>query len=249
MHIPVFYAPPECRSHDIIDLPQEEGRHATQVLRLVTGSPVMIVDGLGLAVRAEICTSNRARTIQARVFNEIRNFGEPRVGLTLAAGLSTGYKFDTVIEKGTELGVKRFVPLLTQSSKMNLDDPKRIASRLRRWEKVALAAMKQSRRSYRPDISLPIGLRDFLNETDSEFVNLIFHPGNRSTPFDRLKQEDFSRRVTVLVGPESGFAQEEVGAASEAGYQVISLGGRILRTETAGPVVCALIMNLLGELS
>jgi 16S rRNA (uracil1498-N3)-methyltransferase len=245
----LFYAPTENYLNDKIILPDSESHHARKVLRLSKGELVIVIDGLGKACRGEIITGQYSKKTEIAIHHEIRNFGEPNIRLTLAAGLSTNYKFDTVVEKGTELGVKRFVPLLTEKSKVKMDDGKRIKSRITRLEKVALAATKQCRRSYRPDISAPVNFKAFMKETDPEGLNLIFHPGNEGTLFQNLEIINDYKRACLLVGSESGFSNTEVLMAHEAGFQQISIGSRILRTETAGPVVCALLMNAFGELS
>ncbi len=249
MQTHLFYAPPENHNIDKITLPDTESHHARKVLRLDKGEPVIVIDGLGNAYRGEIATGKYSKKTEIAIHNKIRNYGEPNIRLTLAAGLSTRYKFDTVVEKGTELGVKRFVPLLTEKSKVKMDNDKRKKSRISRLEKVALAATKQCRRSYRPDIAAPLNFKEFMKEIDPESLNLIFHPGENGTLFSNLEYDKEYRRACLLVGSESGFSNTEILLAKEAGFQQVALGERILRTETAGPVVCALLMNALGELS
>lgn len=247
MSIPIFYAPPDNRSGDKIALPSAEAHHAVAVMRLREGARVIVVDGCGMAARGEIVLATKSR-VEIVSHADIRNFGEPSVRLTLAAGLSVGEKFDTVVEKGTELGVRRFVPIISEKSKVKLVDPAKAAARRTRLEKVALAAMKQCRRSYRPDIATPLTLRLFLDETDCEDLNLAFLPAEKAQSLDLLKAHAGVSRVNLLVGPESGFSEEETDYILKAGFLPISLGPRILRTETAGPVVTALVMDRLGEL-
>jgi 16S rRNA (uracil1498-N3)-methyltransferase len=248
MEAPVFYAPPDCFRDEIVELPADESHHALRVMRLQTAEPVIVVDGLGTAYRGNIARAGRQGKVTVRLHSEIRNFGEPAVILTLAAGLSTGSKFDRVVERGTELGVKRFIPLLTGKSKVKLEDKSRARAKRTRLEKVALAAVKQCRRSYRPEISLPMHLEELLGDTDNESLNLIFHPHRRAGSLAEVLTDAKAKRVTVLVGPESGFSDGEFDAALKAGYVAVSLGSRILRTENAGPVAVALVMSYLGEL-
>jgi 16S rRNA (uracil1498-N3)-methyltransferase len=248
MEPPIFYAPPEKFTDDTVELPREEAHHALNVLRLKPASIVMIVDGLGNACKGEILAGSKD-TVRVRVHSRRRDFGEPAVRLTLAAGLSTSSKFDETVAKGTELGVKRFVPIITEKSKVKIDDPARARGKVTRLEKVALAAMKQCRRSYRPEISVPQKLPEFLREIDAESLNLIFALSKHSIPFDQIKIDHGVKRVCLLVGPEAGFSEEEIAQAVSAGFVQVSLGSRILRTETAGPVTCALVMLQLGELS
>jgi len=178
-----------------------------------------------------------------------RNFGEPVVRLTLAAGLSVGSKQDTILQKATELGIKRFVPVLSERSRVKLQDPKRTLSRIKRLEKVALAAVKQCRRSYRPEIAEPVSFESFISTTDPATANLIFHQSDSATPLSAMLPDENVSRVTILVGPEAGFSEDEIAAAAAAGYRLVSLGRRVLRSENAAPVACALVMAQLGELS
>jgi 16S rRNA (uracil1498-N3)-methyltransferase len=243
---PVFYAEPDSCNGDIIKLSTAESHHAKSVLRLGRGQILMVVDGAGNAYRGEITGSSSGKTVDVAVHTRIRNWGEPMVKLTLAAGLSTGSKFDSIVQKGTELGVVRFAGLVCEKSKVKLEDSKRIKSRKTRLEKVTLAAMKQCRRSYRPEVAIPVDFEEFIKETDSDSLNVMFDPDGQQ--LSKLVFETDVRRVIALVGPESGFSAEEVDLATAAGFQVISLGPRVLRTETAGPVACALLMNLCGDL-
>ncbi len=246
--LPIFYCPPRRLHDDIVELPADESHHAVSVMRLSQGDRLIVVDGVGTAYRGEVAKIVGNKKVAVRLYLEIRNFGEPMVALTLVAGLSVGSKFDTVVQEGTELGVKRFVPVIAARSKVRLDDSKKVAARTRRLERVALSAIKQCRRSYRPEIALPITFAQYMKEVDAESLRLIFHPGGSPVSSVELPEITGLRRVTALVGPESGFTQDEVDLAVKAGFVPVSLGARILRTETAGPVVCALLMNMLGEL-
>jgi len=248
MELPIFYCPPERRRDDTIELPVDESHHAVSVMRLSQGDRVIVIDGVGTAYRGEIARIIGRKKVQVRLHLEIRNFGEPAIVLTLAAGLSVGSKFDTVVQEGTELGVKRFVPIISERSKVKLDDPTKASAKMRRLERVALAAIKQCRRSYRPDISLPVSFAEYMKQVDGGDLKLIFQPGDRAPSLEQIPIDAQTKRITALVGPESGFTPDEVALSGKAGFISVSLGPRILRTETAGPVVCALVMNMLGEL-
>ena len=248
MQPPIFYASEPSILNDGLTLPKAEAHHAAKVLRLKKGALVIVVDGLGNAYRAAIDRVTRTGIVEVRIHSKARNFGEPNVVMTLASGLSAGHKFDSLIEKGTEIGVKRFVPLLTEKSKVRIEDPKRVRTKLNRYEKVAVAAMKQCRRSYRPEITSPVRFGDYLNELDESSLSLIFHPSSKGGRLEDVPLDSGQKRVNIIVGPESGFSEDEVDLALAKGARIVSLGSRILRTETAGPVVCALVMNWLGEL-
>lgn len=246
MQPPLFYVPPEHRDQELITLPGDEARHVTRVLRLKPGALIVVVDGLGNGWRAELASVTQ-RKVTARIHSEVREYGEPSVRLTLAAGLSTGYKFDSVVQRGTELGVSRFVPLLSEKSKVVIDEPKRARAKITRWTKVAVAAMKQCRRSLIPEISGQTKFEDFLSQIDEPDRGIIFNSGSGSVPLDSIELGSNLKRLTLLVGPESGFSDTEIAAAVEAGFLQVDLGRRVLRTETAGPTVVALVMARLGE--
>jgi len=247
MQPPVFYASPKSFEDDIVILGAQESKHASKVMRLKKGAIVVIIDGLSNGYRGEIIKIGKDKSVVIKLHAQIRNFGEPDHVVTLASGLSTGYKFDTIIEKGTELGIKRFVPLLTEKSKVRLDNIQKAQNRLARYNKVALSAAKQCRRSYIPDITLPIKFADFMNEIDEQSTNIIFHPGKLSIQYSKEIFNNSYKRVTLIVGPESGFSDTELELASEKKIIQIQLGKRILRTETAGPIITALTMNYLDE--
>jgi 16S rRNA (uracil1498-N3)-methyltransferase len=249
MQPPIFFAPPESIADNLIDLPAEEARHAVAVLRLKQGTLVIVIDGLGTAYRGEIVQLRpRLAEVQVKIHDTVRGFGEPAVRLTLAAGMSTASKFDTIVEKGTEVGVTRFVPLLTDKSKIRVDDEKKARNKTRRLERVAMAATKQCRRSYRPDIADARGLSQFLKESTDDTVKLCFHPDQSAIALEKIAIEELPKRVTVLIGPESGFSPEEIAMVKDAGFQLVHIGRRILRTETAGPLAAALVLYRLGEL-
>lgn len=247
MQPPLFFAPPEARTGDDIVLPPSEARHAVKVMRLRAGAIVVVIDGFGNAFRAEVAKASTAKVL-VRVHSQLRDYGEPTVHLTLASGLSVGLKYDSVVKRGTELGVKRFVPLLTQKSVVTLEDPRRARARVTRLERVALSAVKQCRRSCLPQIALPIGYNEFLKDHDPDDLGLIFHGGRKVSSLDDVPLGLQTKRVTLVVGPESGFTDDEIDRATAAGFMPVGLGSRILRSETAAPVAAALVMDRLGEL-
>ena len=248
MATPIFYINPNSINDNTAFLDKTESHHAHKVMRLKKGAVIIMVDGLGNGYRGEIMKIGRTNPTEIKIHTQIRNFGEPDVKLTLACGLSTGHKFDTTIEKGTELGVSRFVPLFTEKSKIKLEDPKRIKSKQNRHKKVALAAIKQCQRSYIPEVCLPVSFDEYLKEIDPESVNLIFHPSKTSRSIYDIEFNDEIKRINLLIGPESGFSDEEIDKASDKSVIPVTIGQRILRTETAGPVICGIIMHQLGQL-
>ena len=245
----VFYAPPDSINGDVILLSKNEAHHAKNVLRLKENSQVVVVDGLGTAYRGSLSGLSERKDAVVHVQNIVRNFGEPFVKLTLAAGFSEGYKFDNVVQQGTEVGVSSFIPVITEKSKIKIGNPAKAAARIKRLERVALSAMKQSRRSFCPTIATFIKFEDFLESIDKNSLNLLFHPESAENSFNRKAEISNIKRVNVLVGPESGFSDAEVDKAIASGFKTVTMGKRWMRTETAAPVACALVLCWFGELS
>lgn len=241
---PVFFVPPVGVAAGALTLPGDESHHARTVLRLQQGTPIVAVDGCGTAHFGTYYVDGKNASMQ--ISESCHEWGEAARAVTLAAGLSGGSKFDQIIQMGTEIGISRFVPLLTEKSR-TINQTKADRSRQDRWRRVAVAAMKQSRRSRLPEIDSPQTLEQYLNSLpshESNLTRLLFHPGG-----DLIDAQLFGQgrvgAMTVITGPESGFAQEEIELARLHRCHIVSLGDRILRAETAAPVVAALAIYAL----
>lgn len=243
----VFYAPPDNISEETVILTDEEAHHACIVMRLEAGESIMVVDGQGTGYQTTIEKIGKRR-VECRVTLRIPDFGEPCHHVTLAAGLSTGFKFDEVIQRGTELGVSRFIPMVSEKSKVRIDDEKRLRTKLERWNKVAVASMKQTNRSLLPAIDSITEFGAVLSQANHIATRLLFDPAHAEGNIQDLKIDSRENSVILIVGPEAGFSAEEAELAGGKGCHILSLGKRILRTENASPVAVALVMNLLGEL-
>lgn len=248
MNIPVFYTVPENIAPEMAILEGSEARHARDVMRLKKGEIIMIVDGKGNACRCQI-TALRKSKIDCNIISRIRNFGEPMHFVTLAAGLSTGFKFDEVIERGTELGISRFIPLITEKSRVKIDDENRQRTKLNRWRKVAVAAMKQTGRSFLPEVYPITKFENLGNVSDKSGPVIMFDPNSADKNIDNIKPAQNTSVCSIIVGPESGFTADEIRIAREEKWDIVTLGKRVLRTENASPVAAALVMHLLGDLS
>jgi 16S rRNA (uracil1498-N3)-methyltransferase len=249
MPIPVSYCPPDCFRGEKIVLPDDEARHIKSVLRLKSGEKLIAVDGKGAAFEGVLIDDERWGGTSLRIEQRFENWGEPTIQLTLAFGLSVGSKTDEIVEKGTELGVSRFVPLVTEKSKVKSDDDSKSLRKIERFNRVAIAAMKQCRRSMLPEISQPRDFDAFLKDFSDKksIVRLLFHPHTDSRVLDSTLVSGKGELV-IITGSESGFSDAEVASAVKSGCTLVSLGPRILRAENAAPIACALVMQLAGEL-
>jgi len=235
-----FLVPPGALDADEVRLPPEESHHAAVVLRLRRGERVVVFDGRGAEALVEL-TRVEPREVRARVVARSAALPRaPEVQVTLAQGIPRGGKMDDVIRMGTEVGVARFVPLLTRRSLVRPS-----AARLARWRRIAAEAAKQSRRPTVPEVTDPLPL-PALWAGEPAGPLLVPWEEERTGIGEVLPRLGPVRAVTVAVGPEGGFAPEEVAEARAHGAVTVSLGPTILRTETAGGVTVAMVLYEFG---
>jgi len=218
-----FHAPPGAISGDRVSIEGEEFAHLTHVMRHRPGDTIGIVDGAGMAYVATI-TSIHQRVAHCTIRSIHPGLHEPSRTVTLAVGvLKNPSRFDMVVEKASELGVRTIIPMLTGRT-----IPRH--AKISRWQTIALAAMKQSGRSVLPDISALMTFDEILDSAKGD--RLLLHE-QATVPFDAHVTAGENAECTVCVGPEGGFTEAEVAAALSRNWKVVSLGNRRLRSETA----------------
>ncbi len=240
----VFYATPEQITSGGIILEGEENRHLHASLRKRPGDIVAVVDGRGTCYTVELVRVERQRS-EARILGQKRMWGEPGLHLTVATAVPKGSRIEFAIEKGTELGVSRFVPLRTRRSVAGASPAK-----VDRWRRLALAAMKQARRSVLPEVTEEVPLLQALERFRSTPWKFVADANGNpvgQTWNVGVAQPDAASAV-VLIGPEGGLTHEEISTAVDAGFVPIALGPRRLRVETATVVAATLLMHAFGEL-
>lgn len=249
-----FYAPSGAFNSTLasVTLASDEARHLRDVLRLKPGDEVYVFDGEGKEFHCAVEESRRD-TAQLKVIAEVEPaHSESPLALTLAVALLKGEKFDLVVQKATELGVTRVVPVLTKLADIHLRDESDATKRVARWQRIALEAAKQSGRAVVPRILAPVSF-EFLIETfkrEPEMSCLMFSEREGQPLPEAMKQLPAKvSRLTALVGSEGGWTNEELDAARQAGWGIVTLGGRTLRAETAAIAVATLLEHLLGDLS
>jgi len=239
----VFYAPATDWLHDEIALTGEEHRHLARVLHHHLGERIVVVDGGGHAAEVEIISIQRERT-EVRIIKRMRRYGEPFTQITLAPAVPKGSRFDWIVEKATELGVAAISPILTERTEVEAR-----AGKVARWRRLALAAMKQCCRSVWPEIHEPVPFAEICRATSAHDLSLLAHEGGSGVLHSLSSEVEPMRRVLLLIGPEEGLTDQEVAEARAAGCQLMSLGPRRLRADTASLVALAKILSALGQLS
>ncbi len=229
-----FYASPDAIAGSRISISGDEFKHLTHVMRKQAGDAIVIVDGKGKAyasVIQEIATGSAICAVQ-EITERIH---EPRTTVTLAVALlKNPSRFDVLVEKTTELGVHRIVPLITERTIP-------AHGKQDRWQKIALGAMKQSQRCHLPEVLEPVSFASFLDTSGSGELRLIPHEGVSEPPLKSVPCTFPS--ISICIGPEGGFTASEVKMAAEAGFVAVSLGDRRLRTETAAIVAIATVLS------
>ena len=242
-----FHIRPEAIDRARLTFDPEEARHIARVLRLRAGDLVLAVDGAGreYTVRLERVTPLE---VVGTVLAAERRAAESRLQISLAQSVPKGDKMEAIVRAATELGVARLVPVISERTVVRLD-PARWRDRARRWQRCAREAAKQCGRAVIPPVDPPRPLAEFLGDAVVGELRLCFWEGEArglGAVLDAVPANVTD--VTVLIGPEGGLAAHEVESARQHGFSVVGLGPRILRTETAGPAVIAVLQSRLGDL-
>lgn len=225
-----------------VDLPPEAAHHALRVLRLADGDQAVLFDGRGGQWQARLQRAASAMRATLEAFDgEDR---QPPLTVTLVQGLPAADKMDWIVQKCTELGVAAIQPVTAKRSVVRLSG-ERMLRRGQHWQQVAVAACEQCGRNRIPAVAPLLDLPQYLGMAPAEnAVRLLLAPGAESS---LRGMEKPAGDVTLLVGPEGGFEESETLAALAAGFRPVSLGPRVLRTETAGPAMLAALMALWGD--
>jgi 16S rRNA (uracil1498-N3)-methyltransferase len=246
-----FFARPTAFAPDgsTVELASDEARHLRDVLRLGRGDEVFVFDGEGREFRCVVEDSRRDRATLG-VGNEVEPARpESSLRLTLAVALLKGEKFDTVVQKATELGVTRIVPVETKLADVRLRDEVDAARRVARFRRIALESCKQSGRARVPQIDAPLALNELVESSTSDEWRVMFAEREGSSLSEMIEALPARpHAVTALIGSEGGWTDEEIAEARGAGWSVVTLGGRTLRAETAAIAVTALLQHLFGDL-
>lgn len=232
---------------DRVRLSLEQSHQVHHVLRLKPGDAIVVLDGAGAEYDVTLTTVGSRETV-GQVTSQRQASSEPMVEITLFQSMLAREKFEWVLQKGTEVGVARFVPVLTERSLVRvrqIDEAKRT-----RWRRILAEAAEQSHRGRIPEIEEIVTWKDVvlrLGDFDRSLIAATSGPTHTLKEALKLREKP-AASVAVLIGPEGGFSDDEVRQACESGAVPISLGPRILRTETAAMVVPALVLYELGDL-
>jgi 16S rRNA (uracil1498-N3)-methyltransferase len=204
------------------------------VLRMKTGDRLELLDGSGKVYAAKIIKLEKSK-VDCEIISSRTADSEPKIKVTLAQGLPKGRKMDLIVEKCVELGIQQIIPMLTERTVAK-------EAKLPRWQKIAKEAAEQSQRAIIPGIRPLIKLDDVLKlKAQFDLALIPWELENKTSLKQALTSFPAVRSILLLIGPEGGFSAGEVAEAKKAGFVSVSLGKRILRTETAGFATLAAI--------
>lgn len=223
-----------------------DAKHISKVLRMQPGDKIQIVSDDGVTAIAEI-VSLQADNVVVRCLEKLAESHEPSVNITLAQGLAKGEKMDFIIQKAVEMGASSIVPVAMEHSVVRLEGAK-ADKKVERWQKIAEAAAKQSKRDIIPQVQPVQTMQQMLANNDLQHKIIAYECEDRLGLKTVLQSCDNLQELLLIIGPEGGISEFELELARKNGAVPVSLGKRILRAETAGVVALSAILYETGDL-
>jgi 16S rRNA (uracil1498-N3)-methyltransferase len=235
-----FYLPPESCKGDELFLTGSEAHHAMHVLRVRRGQSITVLDGVGHEFLCDVQQSDRDK-IQLCV-RERKTAAGPPCSITLLQALPKGKLFEAIVQKATELGAVRIVPLLSERVVVHVDK-KEAVRKAAKWQLVALEAIKQCGAAWLPRVEIPMTPKEFLARKESVELGLVgsLQPEAKH-PREYLRNRTQPKSAAIWIGPEGDFTPAELEAIKSTGAHPVTLGPLVLRTETAA-IYCLSIVN------
>lgn len=242
MRIPRIYTPQALSSNSKIELEPEASRHILKVLRMEAGRPLTLFNGDGNQYSGSISRINGKNAVVILQQEEsLPNI--PDIDIELAIGMSKGDRLELVIQKATELGASKITPLFTERCEIKLN-AERAEKKLASWKQIAIGACEQCQRNVIPNISAPTKLSDYLEKCKSEAKFVLHHRSEQT-----LEGMSKPNSAAILIGPEGGLSDTEIKLAETRGFAPLTLGPRVMRTETAPLATLSVMQFLWGDLN
>jgi 16S rRNA (uracil1498-N3)-methyltransferase len=242
MRIPRLYIDLDLSTGKSVILPQDKAHHISHVLRMRAGDTIKLFNNSGNEYSSEIIELTKKRgQIEIGECHKLEN--ESPLEITLCLAIARGQHMDFSIQKAVELGVKKIIPLTSEFSNVKLHE-NRIQNKLTHWQNIIINATEQCGRGHLTELQLPMSFSEWLDLSSTE-MRLILHPGSQSSMSEIILND---MQVTLMVGPEGGFSDFEFNEAKQKGCVPVSLGPRILRTETAVVSALSNVQQLWGDL-
>lgn len=229
-----------------IKIIDKDVKHIRDVLRLKLNSNI-IISSNNINYLCEIANIEKHEII-SRIISKSEGVSEPQVEIILYQGLSKGNKMDFILQKGTEIGVKDFYPVATNRSIVKISELKKEQGKLDRWNLITEEAAKQCKRDYIPKVNGILSFDDMIKLLDKEENIIVAYENEDGLTIGQGLKQISANKIHLIIGPEGGFEEEEIEKLKQIGAKIVTLGHRILRTETAGFVASTIILYELGNL-
>jgi 16S rRNA (uracil1498-N3)-methyltransferase len=225
----------------VLSLPAEAAHHLVVVLRAKVGQPVTLFNNTGIEAQCEITRADK-KQLEVRVDALDRVERESPLRIHLAIGISRGERMDFVLQKSTELGVHSITPLFCERTEVKLAED-RLQKKVGQWQKIIIGACEQSGRAILPVLHAPTSM-DLCLKEDASAQRFVLHHRSDNT---LAQQQEKPVSVLLLVGPEGGLSDSEICQAQQAGCEALTLGSRVLRTETAPLAALSVLQYRWGD--
>lgn len=225
----------------------EDVNHITKVLRLKRNEEILVCNGYKDEFICVIEDMNK-KNVACRIIKSFKNKTEPEISITLFQGLPKSQKMDFIIQKCVEIGVTRIQTVITKRVVVNIEG-KDISGKIERWRRISEEAAKQSNRGIVPKVCEPIEFERAVREINKMDIAVVSYEKEESTGLKHvLKKSDNIKNAGIFIGPEGGFEENEIEECIKNNIIPVTLGPRILRTETAGFVTASFILYELGDM-
>lgn len=241
-----FFVETENIIEDILYIEGEDYIHIKKVLRLKEKEKVEVSDGKSIEYICEIKEFHE-ENLELKILERNHFETESKVSIAVYQGLPKSEKMDYIVQKNTEIGVKEIIPIITKRAIVKIKDVKKEEKKLLRWRKIARESAKQSKRGLIPNINNILSLEYALEKAKDTEIIVFYEMENKKTLKSALKNIK-NNNISIFIGPEGGFEEEEIEIIKTHKGKVVSLGKRILRTETASLVASSIILYELDDM-
>ena len=243
--MPKYFTEPENIKDGFIEIFSDEAKHILNVMRMEIGDTLTICDGQSNDYLCRICETGK-NCLKAKIEETTKSESEPKTKITLYQGLPKSDKMELIIQKCVEIGVCRIVPVITERAVVKIEKGAKEDKKTERWQKIAESAAKQSGRGIIPTVERPMKFKDAIEEAVKNGEAIIPYENEKDTGLKEFVKNSKAENIGIFIGPEGGFDTKEIEFAVENGVMSVTLGKRILRTETAGIVTSAIVLYELG---
>lgn len=240
MRIPRIFTEQTLITGELIQLEEAPSQHLGKVLRMQAGRELILFNGTGGEFAAIIQDVGK-KYVTVAIAEHLADNRESPLQLELAIGISRGERFEWVLQKATELGVSKIIPLITERTEIKVSG-ERQEKLYGRWQQILISACEQCQRNLLPVLSAPSQISAWLPQVNSDLRFVLHHRDSKTLPAEQKPQS-----VTLLIGPEGGLSEREIACALEQNFNALTLGPRVLRTETAPVAAISLVQYLWGD--